>query len=403
MNVSHQIKFTEAEQYLLHLLKESLRENQADTEYVQLDDKAWGDIISTAEKHSVLSLLYDVLEEQKTLSQMAKKRVDEVAKKIILQQYHLLFLSKYLVELLEQNGVNVVVMKGVTIGEYYPTPELRKSGDVDLLLTNPDEVEKVKAILQAEGFWIKEEQLALHHVTFGSKEGIDIELHTLLAEPFDNEKTNNYLKSLLTECQSEIVRKTVMGVELPVLSKAYFAFELMLHMLQHFLRSGFGIKLLCDWVVFWQEETTKEEQEKYLELVDKAGIKGFSEMITQVCIRYLGLDEKMVAWMNVTEEYAVEEFMQEILKAEEFGKSGADRMVVMRGTGIWDYVREFHHQMRLNFPNAGKCVLLWPVLWVITLVRFLQNNKKIRKVSTKEILKEAKRRSSLMKQLQLFQ
>lgn len=390
-------------QYLLQLLRESLREKTADIETTQIHTDAWDEIISMAEKHGVLSLLYDVLEEQKDIPDAARKKADGIAGTTVLQQYRLLFLSKYLVELLEKNGVNVAVMKGVTVGEYYPTPELRKSGDVDLLLTNPDDIETVKNLMQEAGFWVKEDQMALHHISFGSKEGIDIELHTLLAEPFDNEKTNAYLRNLLAECQKQIVRKQIMGIELPVLSKAYFAFELMLHMLQHFLRSGFGLKLLCDWVVFWREEATVQEQEKYLELVDKAGIKGFSDMITQVCVQYLGLDAKLVEWMHFTEEYPVEEFLHEILEAEEFGKSGKDRMVVMRGTGLFDYIREFHHQMCLNFPKASKCFLLWPVLWVITLVRFLRNNKTIRKVSAGEILKEAKRRSKFVKQLKLFE
>lgn len=76
-------------------------------------------------------------------------------------------------------------------------------------------------------------------------------------------------------------------------------------------------------------------------------------------------------------------------------------MVMMRGTGLLDYIREFHHQMHLNFPKAGKCFLVWPVLWVITLVKFLYNNRKVRNISTKEILKEAKRRSKLMEKIKI--
>ena len=38
--------------------------------------------------------------------------------------------------------------------------------------------------------------------------------------------------------------------------------------------------------------------------------------------------------------------MDEILTAEEFGKSANDRMVVMRGNSPADYMREFHHQMQ---------------------------------------------------------
>lgn len=94
-------------------------------------------------------------------------------------------------------------------------------------------------------------------------------------------------------------------------------------MMQHFLRSGFGLKLLCDWVLFWQEPTTQEDRECYLRLVKDAGIKGFSDVITNVCVMYLGLEQQDVAWMELSADSPVEEFMREILDAEEFGKSGS--------------------------------------------------------------------------------
>ena len=77
-------------------------------------------------------------------------------------------------------------------------------------------------------------------------------------------------------------------------------------------------------------------------------------------------------------------------------------MVVLRDRGLRGYIREFHHQMRLNFPRAGKCFLLFPALWLATLVRFLRNNWKVREVSLKQVLKTADRRSHQMELLGLF-
>ena len=94
--------------------------------------------------------------------------------------------------------------------------------------------------------------------------------------------------------------------------------------------------------------------------------------------------------------------MKEILEAEEFGKSSKDRMVALRGSSLTDYVREFHHQMHLNFPKAGKCFLLWPALWVITLERFLRNNRKLRRVSTLDVMRKAGERGRIMRELKLF-
>ena len=58
--------------------------------------------------------------------------------------------------------------------------------------------------------------------------------------------------------------------------------------------------------------------------------------------------------------------------------------------------------MHLNYPNAGKVFVAWPLLWTLTLARFLYNNRVVRKVRGRDILKEAKKRSQLIDKLELF-
>lgn len=390
--------FSEEEKLLYQLLDLSLHPDKR----IKIDDTvdfSWDEVISMAEKHGVLALLHDVLARLERFSEECMKYVEKKSQQNVMQQYRLLFLSRYLLELLKKNGIRACLLKGSAAAFYYPQPELRKSGDIDIVLQDINKLEVARALLEKCGFQLEDDQLANHHLTFVSKEGIAIELHSMFAEPFDNKKLNAYMEEVLQECETEYVN--VMGANLRTLKRPFFAFHLLLHMMQHFLRSGFGLKLLCDWVLFWQEPTTQEDRECYLRLVKDAGIKGFSDVITNVCVMYLGLEQQDVAWMELSADSPVVEFMREILDAEEFGKSGETRMVMMRGTGFIDYVREFHHQMNLNFPKAGKCFLFWPVLWVITMVKFLYNNRKVRNISTKEILKEAKRRSKLMEKIKI--
>jgi len=396
--------FSKEETILFQMLRRSiLPQNDAEQLNIDFSEEEWGKLVRITEKHGVFSLLYSLLYEQLHSMSRWSEKIEKASTKTVLQQYRLLFLSKYLIEVLEGEEIPVVLLKGVTIGGYYPVPELRNSGDVDLLLLNMEQEEKAKKLLEKCGYQLKEEQFVVHHVCYTTPEGIDIELHTMMAEPFDNDKTNACLKKAFVEASKQKDVMDVMGVTLPVLRGAFYPYELLLHMLQHFLRSGFGLKLLCDWVMFWQKGLTEEEQELYLNLVEETGIKGFSDVVTLTCIQFLGLAESLVSWMNLKQDYPVEEFLREILDAEEFGNSNKNRMVVMRGTGLFDYIREFHHQMHLNFPRAGRNILLWPVLWPVTLFRFLRNNRKLRKVSTKSVLKEAKRRSRLMEELKLFQ
>lgn len=387
---------------LLYLLRGSLAAgNDPNPDGTSLVN--WNELCSAARQHGVLALLYDPLTVRSDLPEAVKDTVTKYARRIVQQSYRLLFLTKYLTEKMENAGLPVVVLKGVGTAAFYPVPEFRKSGDVDLLLADRSYLDRACEILQECGLVRMKEQHALHHIAFCTKDGIEVEIHTLLAEPFDHDKINHYLEKRLKNIGENVTNVDCMGVTLPILSGGYHAYELLLHMLQHFLRRGFGLKFLCDWVVFWNRTWPYEEQEKYKALVRESGLKSFSDIVTGTCVRYLGLKKERIAWMDLPEENGVEaDFLKEILEAEEFGKSESDRMVALRNVGPVEYVREFHHQMHLNFPRIGRCFLLWPVLWGITLVRFLRNNRKIRGVSTRSILKKAGQRGRLIAKMRLW-
>ena len=384
--------------------KMAISENEKDAVYSAggKGGTDWEKVCDIAERHGVLPLLYGGLAEEETVSELTRRRVIMFAQKTVRQSYRILFLSKFVISRLEEAGIAVVLLKGVGTATFYPVPELRKTGDVDLLLIDPGSMDRAEEILLRCGCSVSQRQLALHHVVFETADGIEVELHTMLAEPFDNQAINQYLQDKLPDCGRNIRRVDCMGVELPVLDVGYHAYELLLHMLQHFLRSGFGLRLLCDWVVLWNRETDLEECEKYMSLVKESGLKGFSDMVTLFCCAYLGLGQEKIAWMKIIAEYDVEGFLREILEAEEFGKSAADRMVTLRSNSLGAYVREFHHQMRLNFPKAGRYFPLWPGLWIVTLVRFLHNNRRIRGVTARAVLKKAGQRSRVMEQIRLW-
>ena len=369
-------------------------------------DVDYARVIAVAESHKVMALLHPVLEHA-GLQESIWKIVDRKGEQTVRQSYRLLMLSRYVIGLLKENGIDAILLKGCGTAAWYPVPELRKSGDIDLLFKSEDETRKALQILAQQGFVTTEDQPANHHIVCESRDSVSLELHMSLAEPFDSEKTNRFL----ADCQKEYFahRRVVdcMGVAFELTSDGYHAFYLLLHMLQHYVRAGFGVKLLCDWVVFWESPLSEEEKKIFLRLTQESGTFGFAVMMTSVCVKYLGLREKQVEFLMQAEPKDVcdltEELMAEIFEAEEFGHSSKDRMVVLRGTGLIDYAREFHHQMKLNYPKAGKIMVLYPVLWIMTLCGFLYRNRTLRKVSGRQILKKAKKRSQLTEQMRLFQ
>ena len=405
--------------YLLGLLKIALDTKDKTSEVIDeelsgflsdIKPEDWKEIIRIAIRNSVAGLLYDILERVPDIPDNSRKELISYSRIIVRGNYRMLIINKQLTEILGKSGISFCIMKGMAAAADFPVPDLRKAGDIDILLTDIKTAENAVREIEKLGFSKDEEQHSLHHISMSDKNGMEIEVHTMLAEPFDNSKINGYLEKLIPECGNHIRKREIMGTMLPVLEDAYHAYELLLHMLQHFLRAGFGVKLLCDWVVLWNRGLNEEERQQYLKMVNDSGIKGFSDMITICCIKYLGLKRESVMWMSPFEkgknreeqEEEIDLFMEELMEAEEFGKSKG-RMVALRGNGLFDYVREFHHQMHLNFPKAGKVFLFWPVLWTITLVRFLRNNRKVRSVSSKELLQNAGERAKRVKGLHLFE
>ncbi len=391
--------FSKEEIELINVLRVALN-NGTDPKERSIENVSSTNLISMARKHAVLSLIYDVLCENQLFIDK-QPYMEQETRKIVLQSYRLLFLTKYVVEMLEKRGIKTVVLKGVATAGFYPVPELRKSGDIDLLLTNEVDERQLTDIMTEAGFRISKDQHANHHKVYVSSEGISIELHSMLAEPFAYKMINKAMERQMGACEAHIQTVEIMGIELPILDKPYHAYELLLHMMQHFMYAGFGLKLLCDWVMIWKQSWSKEECEQFTVLTKECGLEKFAEMITAVCIKYLGMPQEAFVWSVKCDENT-DLLLRELFDSEEFGNSDNNRMVMMNGTEPVAYIKEFHHQMHLNFPKAGNCFLLWPVLWIATLVRFLRNNRMVRNTSAGAVLKEAKRRSELMKELKLF-
>lgn len=399
----------------LHAGKNTLHaEDQADLkekcEKIKQKKPDWKSIILAADKHRVLPLLYDVLEEILPEDSADWKRVQERSTQTVRQSYRLLFMSRYVTEILKDAGIDTILLKGSGIAELYPVPELRKSGDIDLLFEDGKKACAAGACLETHGFVLESGHQENHHLTYMSREGIRLELHSALVEPFDSAEVNDFLEKCQKEFFEYRVTENVMGVDFSLTAPAYQAFYLLLHMLQHFLRSGFGLKLLCDWVVFWERGCTREEEIKFLNLVKESGILYFARMVTALCVKYLGLSEDRVCFLKKqgetgfkAEETYLKDFLTEIMEAEEFGETHPERMVAMRGTGFKDYIREFHHQMHLRHPRAGRCKILYPILWIRTFCGFVYRNRKLRGTSSIAVLKNAKKRSRLVTKMKLFQ
>ena len=373
--------------------------------FADYSSEAFKNAVDTAQKHAVIPFLFDAFNEgpyKDSTPLECLKEINDITRRTVIQSYRFLFLTGYVCSLLNDNGIKTVVLKGIAAAREYPEMLYRKSGDIDLFLLDKNRLNDAVKIMQDNGFvYDTEGQSENHQVVLISSDGIKIELHLMITEPFADIKANERLTLFENDINNFVENENIMGKVFPCMQRGAFAFSLLLHALQHFMRAGFGIKLLCDMAVLFENGLNEKEKETYLSLIKENKLIGFSEVILSVCVYYLGLDKEKVPH-DICDREKCEAFLDDVLKAEEFGRSDVNRMAVMSSTGIGGYFKEFHHQMKLSFPKASKVFIIIPVLWIIILVRFLRNNKKLRKTTARAIFKTSGERSKMAQELDIF-
>lgn len=410
--------FNKEETLLFELIAESL--NHVAHKECGVIEADFGKILSLAEHQAVLPMLYPTLKTL-PLSEEQLATANAACKYTAMEYYQIFFLARSIIRLLEEQGISVVLLKGATVARFYPVAEARKSSDVDILLPDRNQLKQASQILKKAGYRCMDGQTSTHHQVWGTPDNHVLELHTMIVEPFDQRDLNTYIESLYALHTENISHIQVMAVKFPALPERLLAFHLLLHMLQDFLRMGFGLKLLCDWVVFWNHKVESKEIEAFLQYVADCRLTNFLNTITSVCVQYLGLQtdgsgsfsregdvllydcgQRPIMFCRMVSQELCENFLQEILEAERYGKPESSRTAVMRGTHLRDYIREFHHQTALSFPRTSRIVITLPVLYIVVFIRFMYNNRTVRGQSLKAVLKKAKQRTRLVESMKLF-
>ena len=385
-----------AESALLHCLSWSLRPSDNVHSLPSLTEQEWAQVLALADRHEVLPLLETVLGDVE-LPPALRSAMEWKTAGTVHQSLQLQALTEKLTRLLREADITAITLKGCAVARFYPVPEFRKTSDIDLFVSHEEDRERAVQILCANGFHLSEKWHANHHVILTSEKKEVVEVHAAWTECFQEKHLNQYVENLQKESNQHCGLVDCQGVQVYAYDTAWQGFYLLMHMLLHFVGSGFGLRNLCDWVVLWEHCNDTKEREAFWKLVCESGTLEFAKAVTSICVRYLGLPaEKSPVSVETAEADTVDALLRDVLDAGEFGYSEAERMVGMDGSSLAAYVREFHHQMHINFPKAGRIIFLWPFLWCATLVRFLKNNRRLNRPPVSAILKKAGRRGELV-------
>lgn len=390
--------------------EDKLKEKEKAELFEGFSQEDWDGLMALSAKHMMSPLLFESMQENALSCPMAVGQyLQQSAFHTSLCYYQFAALTAELFELLCNEGITCYLLKGAGLSVYYPKEELRTFGDIDIYIPVREEFERACQILEQNGHY-RREDLSDYHVSYdykGTAAQCEAEIHWKLATAFEP----SFDKRLQEIYEGAVFKKETayvypLGRKLPVLPDTLNAIYLLQHMFQHFMAAGFGVKLFCDWTVFWNREDKAIDDRQLLAWVKSLQLDGFLYAVTGVSIKYFGLRRENCSWYQEGEisEAVIEELLQDVLTGGEFGKSDEARMLITtQKPGLLTNMHELHRQMKKRFSKKSRYPVLWPFLWFATGVIFMYNNKRLRQVSTKEILSSNQKRNNLAKQMRIFE
>ena len=356
-----------------------------------------------AEKHCSLPFLLPYFENQPQFSALKQQ-----TKQMLLSYYQLEHFTSLTFLLLLAEKIPCFLLKGISLAANYPVPEYRKLGDLDLYINEKEAFSRACRILEAYGC-VEEPEDSDHHVTYrytfpDTHRSFTLELHYRIVGVYQFARANELVDEIFSADHLKASSLTLYGQSYPVLPPTENVFYMLHHMLKHYLYSGFGSRLLCDFTLYLKKYAPEVDFEKIHFWCRESKIFHLYELILESCRIYFGLPSSVDPKVHCSAaDCAV--FLEKILADGDFG-SDMEKKIVSSGSyqhaGVFAWFQEGLIQMKLRFPKLHKCVLLWPVLWVITFFCFLSNTYRIRHTTLRQTLADFRADNQKTKLLKIF-
>lgn len=375
-------------------------------EKVEIPEAEWEKLQHYAGKHFMAAAFTPYLKADTHESNMVLKKQ---LKMLLYNYYQIEHFTRMIVSLLDRNGISCYLLKGISLAAYYPEAEYRKLGDVDLYINEEKALERAKEVLVAEGF-VEEKEISDHHLTYHytfAQTGRTylLELHYHVVGMYQYEPANQVINEVFSSGNLRGECQVIEGYEYQVLPPTEYVFYMLHHMLKHYLYSGFGIRLLCDFICYVEARCDEIDFDRLHAWCRKSHMMHFYETIMESCHRYLGLGCEIDGSIRGDQEVS-RKFIEKILVDKDVG-SGDSRTLVGSGTyekvHLGTYFREGHLQMKVRFKKLGRCPLLWPILWVITFVCFVRNTYKLRNTTVRETLQAFRKKNDELQLIPIFE
>lgn len=292
----------------------------------QLSLSQWQTLFHLAELHNVLPLFYESVYDQPSLADAQplladmKQRMRRQVIRQTLRTRDFLTLNQRLLEA----GVTPLVVKGLVCRQLYPQPDHRPSSDEDVLIL-PEQFDRCHQVLTA--FGLAAEGGFDHYEIPYRKEGssLYIELHKSLFPPEND--AYGHMNRFFAHVHDRAVSIQIQGQQVCTLGHTDHLLFLICHAFKHFLHSGFGIRQVCDIVLYANAYGREVDWHRILEDCRTIRAEKFAAAIFAIGRNYLVFDPRQAAWPDCWQQLEVDEvpMLMDLLMGGLYGDSSMSR------------------------------------------------------------------------------
>lgn len=218
-------------------------------------------------------------------------------------------------EIIRNDGMRCLVLKGQGIATYYPDPTLRQCGDIDLWVEGG--LKKVKNYLQTKG---EVKDIIYTHMDYEAPVSTEVEVHhcpSYFYNPLYLWRMKKYFNSQADLFDNHIFLPEDAG-KIYIPNVEFNRFYILLHIYRHYFTEGIGLRQMLDYYYVIIKEDTKESKQRTMELFKKTGMAGFVGATMWVLQEVFGLEKKYL--LCHPDEKRGKQLLKEILVAGNFGK-----------------------------------------------------------------------------------
>lgn len=377
----------------------------------------WQELFRMAGIHNVLPLFYEAvytapsLQAEQTLLAPVKSQIRMLLALQTQRTAEFLELNRWL----QAAGVRPLVVKGIICRDLYPQPDHRPSSDEDVLIP-AEQFALCHQVLSDYGMYSEKEPDAAaedYEVSYRkSGSPVFIELHKQLFPPASDAygELNRFFEGVFDRAVAEQIQ----GNTVYTLSPTDHLFYLLCHAFKHFLHSGFGIRQVCDIVLYANRYGKQVDWQQILENCQAVRAEKFAAALFRIGEKYLVFDPDQAAWTEAWRRLQVDEqpMLDDLLSSGLYGSANRSRQhssnITLDAVIAQKKGRKAKNGMISSafppvsylegrYPYLKKHPYLLPVAWCSRFWEYLKETRRSRDSRAAESLKIGSERIELMK------